>query len=114
MQIIRQKQQNRCSRQPSATWEMAWQLLSLPANSIFKSFTSSVLSDMAKILAQATMMKSIKGIGSVLGFDLSSLSLNANGGIYQSADLSRYSGTVVNRDVFCFCKRRGCDGGSGT
>lgn len=46
----------------------------------FKSFTSSVLSDMAKILAQATMMKSIKGIGSVLGFDLSSLSLNANGG----------------------------------
>ncbi|EEW0964972.1 phage tail tape measure protein [Escherichia coli] len=61
----------------------------------FKSFTSSVLSDMAKILAQATMMKSIKGIGSVLGFDLSSLSLNANGGIYQSADLSRYSGTVV-------------------
>ncbi len=42
------------------------------------------------------MMKSIKGIGSVLGFDLSSLSLNANGGIYQSADLSRYSGTVVN------------------
>lgn len=46
----------------------------------FKSFTSSVLSDMAKIPAQATMMKSIKGIGSVLGFDLSSLSLNANGG----------------------------------
>lgn len=46
----------------------------------FKSFTSSVLSDMAKILAQATMMKSIKGIGSVPGFDLSSLSLNANGG----------------------------------
>lgn len=33
----------------------------------FKSFTSSVLSDMAKILAQATMMKSIKGIGSVSG-----------------------------------------------
>lgn len=32
----------------------------------FKSFTSSVLSDMAKILAQATMMKSIKGIGSVM------------------------------------------------
>lgn len=30
--------------------------------------------------AQATVMKSIKGIGSVLGFDLSSLSLNANGG----------------------------------
>lgn len=26
--------ETRCSRQPSATWEMAWQLLSLPANSI--------------------------------------------------------------------------------
>ncbi|EJY0871738.1 phage tail tape measure protein, partial [Escherichia coli] len=32
----------------------------------FKSFTSSVLSDMAKILAQATMMKAVKGVGSAL------------------------------------------------
>ncbi|ENV4285958.1 phage tail tape measure protein, partial [Escherichia coli] len=80
----------------------------------FKSFTSSVLSDMAKILAQATMMKSIKGIGSVLGFDLSSLSLNANGGIYQSADLSRYSGTVVNRPTFfAFAKGAGVMGEAG-
>ena len=55
--------------------------------------------------AQATMMKSIKGIGSVLGFDLSSLSLNANGGIYQSADLSRYSGTVVNRPTFLLLQK---------
>ncbi|HFN6324065.1 TPA: phage tail tape measure protein, partial [Escherichia coli] len=80
----------------------------------FKSFTSSVLSDMAKILAQATMMKSIKGIGSILGFDLSSLSLNANGGIYQSADLSRYSGTVVNRPTFfAFAKGAGVMGEAG-
>lgn len=80
----------------------------------FKSFTSSVLSDMAKILAQATMMKSIKGIGSVLGFDLSSLSLNANGGIYQSADLSCYSGTVVNRPTFfAFAKGAGVMGEAG-
>ncbi|EMC8453769.1 phage tail tape measure protein, partial [Escherichia coli] len=66
------------------------------------------------ILAQATMMKSIKGIGSVLGFDLSSLSLNANGGIYQSADLSRYSGTVVNRPTFfAFAKGAGVMGEAG-
>ncbi|WP_258114715.1 phage tail tape measure protein, partial [Escherichia coli] len=68
----------------------------------FKSFTSSVLSDMAKILAQATMMKAVKGVGSALGLGsvLDSLSFNACGGVYQSADLSRYSGTVVNRPTF--------------
>ncbi|EFF2446046.1 phage tail tape measure protein, partial [Escherichia coli] len=55
----------------------------------FKSFTSSVLSDMAKILAQATMMKAVKGIGSVMGFDFGDVKTNAEGGVYQSADLSR-------------------------
>lgn len=73
-------------------------------------------SDAARIAmsALATMMKSIKGIGSVLGFDLSSLSLNANGGIYQSADLSRYSGTVVNRPTFfAFAKGAGVMGEAG-
>ncbi|MTD63834.1 phage tail tape measure protein [Escherichia coli] len=90
------------------------QVKGIPLKLNFKSFTSSVLSDMAKILAQATMMKSIKGIGSVLGFDLSSLSLNANGGIYQSADLSRYSGTVVNRPTFfAFAKGAGVMGEAG-
>ncbi|HGW3887976.1 TPA: phage portal protein [Escherichia coli] len=50
----------------------------------------------------------------VLGFDLSSLSLNANGGIYQSADLSRYSGTVVNRPTFfAFAKGAGVMGEAG-
>ncbi|EKQ7036062.1 phage tail tape measure protein, partial [Escherichia coli] len=53
----------------------------------FKSFTSSVLSDMAKILAQATMMKAVKGIGSVMGFDFGDVKTNAEGGVYQSADL---------------------------
>lgn len=50
----------------------------------------------------------------ILGFDLSSLSLNANGGIYQSADLSRYSGTVVNRPTFfAFAKGAGVMGEAG-
>ncbi|EFO2305897.1 phage tail tape measure protein, partial [Escherichia coli] len=82
----------------------------------FKSFTSSVLSDMAKILAQATMMKAVKGIGSALGMGsvLGSLSLNADGGVYQSADLSRYSGSVVNRPTFfAFAKGAGVMGEAG-
>ena len=61
MQTIRQEQQNRCSRQPSATWEMAATFVTTGKLN-FKSFTSSVLSDMAKIPAQATVMKSIKGL----------------------------------------------------
>ncbi|HAY0574884.1 TPA: phage tail tape measure protein [Escherichia coli] len=74
----------------------------------FKSFTSSVLSDMAKILAQATMMKAVKGIGSVMGFDFGDVKTNAEGGVYQSADLSRYSGMVVNRPTFfAFAKGAG-------
>ncbi|HBJ0292091.1 TPA: phage tail tape measure protein, partial [Escherichia coli] len=62
----------------------------------FKSFTSSLLSDMAKIMAQMAMMQAVKGVGSALGLGsvLGSLSFNACGGVYQSADLSRYSGTV--------------------
>lgn len=71
----------------------------------FKSFTSSVLSDMAKILAQATMMKAVKGIGSVMGFDFGDVKTNAEGGVYQSADLSRYSGTVVNRPTFLLLQK---------
>ena len=84
----------------------------------FKSFTSSVLSDMAKILAQATMMKTVKWAGNALGINvgdlLSGLSLNADGGVYQSADLSRYSGTVVNRPTFfAFAKGAGVMGEAG-
>lgn len=82
----------------------------------FKFFTSSVLSDMAKILVQATMMKAVKGVGSALGLGsvLDSLSFNACGGVYQSADLSRYSGTVVNRPTFfAFAKGAGVMGEAG-
>lgn len=80
----------------------------------FKSFTSSVLSDMAKILAQATMMKAVKGIGSVMGVDFGDVKTNAEGGVYQSADLRRYSGTVVNRPTFfAFAKGAGVMGEAG-
>ncbi len=52
--------------------------LSLPANSTSNPSPLRCCQIWRKS-AQATMMKSIKGIGSVLGFDLSNLSLNANG-----------------------------------
>lgn len=54
------------------------------------------------------MMRSIKGVGSVPGFNLSSLSLNVNGGTYRSADLSRYSGMAVSHPTFfAFAKGTG-------
>lgn len=75
----------------------------------FKSFTSSLLSDMAKIMAQMAMMRAVKGVGSLFGF-----TVNADGGVYQSADLSRYSGTVVNRPTFfAFAKGAGVMGEAG-
>ncbi len=73
----------------------------------FKSFTSSLLSDMARIMAQMAMMQAVKGVGSLFGF-----TTNAHGGVYQlPADLSRYSGTVVNRPTFfAFAKGAGVMG----
>ncbi|ENQ5346882.1 phage tail tape measure protein, partial [Escherichia coli] len=69
----------------------------------FKSFTASLLSDLAKIMSQMAMMQAVKGIGSAFGWGsaaTASVTPNADGGVYQSADLSRYSGTVVNRPTF--------------
>lgn len=75
----------------------------------FKSFTSSLLSDMARIMAQMAMMQAVKGVGSLFGF-----TTNADGGVYQSADLSRDSGTVVNRPTFfAFAKGAGVMGEAG-
>ena len=75
----------------------------------FKSFTASLLSDLAKIMAQMAMMQAVKGVGSLFGF-----TANADGGVYQSADLSRYSGTVVNRPTFfAFAKGAGVMGEAG-
>ncbi|EPV2012216.1 phage tail tape measure protein, partial [Escherichia coli] len=86
----------------------------------FRSFTASLLSDMARLMAQWTMMQAVKGLGSALGVggggigDLLKLFLNADGGVYQSADLSRYSGTVVNRPTFfAFAKGAGVMGEAG-
>ncbi|EJQ0321519.1 phage tail tape measure protein [Escherichia coli] len=81
----------------------------------FKSFTASILSDMAKILARFAMIKAIRGVGDAFGLDFDGLvKANADGGVYQSADLSRYSGTVVNRPTFfAFAKGAGVMGEAG-
>lgn len=83
----------------------------------FKSFTASLLSDLAKIMAQMAMMQAVKGIGSAFGWgsaSAASVMPNADGGVYQSADLSRYSGSVVNRPTFfAFAKGAGVMGEAG-
>ncbi|EHM3031377.1 phage tail tape measure protein [Escherichia coli] len=83
----------------------------------FKSFTASLLSDLAKIMSQMAMMQAVKGIGSAFGWGsaaTASVTPNADGGVYQSADLSHYSGTVVNRPTFfAFAKGAGVMGEAG-
>ncbi|WP_105477285.1 phage tail tape measure protein [Escherichia coli] len=83
----------------------------------FKSFTASLLSDLAKIMSQMAMMQAVKGIGSAFGWGsaaAASVTPNADGSVYQSADLSRYSGTVVNRPTFfAFAKGAGVMGEAG-
>ncbi|EAV7251700.1 phage tail tape measure protein [Salmonella enterica subsp. enterica serovar Montevideo] len=77
----------------------------------FKSFTASIVSDLAKISARMAMMQAVKGIGSALGF---SVTANATGGVYQSSELSRYSGSIVNRPTFfAFAKGAGVMGEAG-
>ncbi|MBJ5182537.1 phage tail tape measure protein [Salmonella enterica subsp. enterica serovar Weltevreden] len=77
----------------------------------FKSFTASIVSDLAKISARMAMMQAVKGIGSALGFGVTA---NANGGVYQSSELSQYSGSIVNRPTFfAFAKGAGVMGEAG-
>ncbi|EBI9053702.1 phage tail tape measure protein [Salmonella enterica] len=77
----------------------------------FKSFTASIVSDLAKISARMAMMQAVKGIGSALGFGVTA---NATGGVYQSSELSRYSGRIVNRPTFfAFAKGAGVMGEAG-
>lgn len=77
----------------------------------FKSFTASLLSDLAKIMAQMAMMQAVKGIGSAFGFGGEK---NALGGVYTSSSLSAYSGQVVDRPTyFAFAKGAGVMGEAG-
>lgn len=83
----------------------------------FRSFTVSILADLAKMEARIAASKILGGLfqwGMNLfggGWDSGALhdgthgipmppKLNALGGVYTSSDLSRYSGSVVNRPTF--------------
>ncbi|ELC3875232.1 phage tail tape measure protein [Salmonella enterica] len=83
----------------------------------FRGFTVSILADLAKMEARIAASKILGGLfqwGMNLfggGYDSSALhdgthgipmppKLNALGGVYTSSDLSRYSGSVVNRPTF--------------
>lgn len=99
----------------------------------FRSFTTSVLSDLAKIAARVALSSALQGIlgtaGSLFTSSTSSagnagtalsagshtnLSFNAKGGVYDSPSLSAYSGQVYNSpQVFAFAKGAGVFGEAG-
>ncbi|EAA1980169.1 phage tail tape measure protein [Salmonella enterica subsp. enterica serovar Java] len=81
----------------------------------FRSFTVSILADLAKMEARIAASKLLGSVLSMLGFGASaggstpsgsyssaalSVIPNADGGVYRSAGLSQYSGSIVNRPTF--------------
>ncbi|STH74862.1 putative tail length tape measure protein from putative prophage [Escherichia coli] len=76
---MRRERQNRCLQWHSAVPVMQLATFCTTGKLNFKSFTSSLLSDMARIMAQMAMMQAVKGVGSLFGF-----TTNADGGVYQS------------------------------
>lgn len=81
----------------------------------FRSFTVSILSDLAKMEARIAASKLLGSVLGMFGFDTPaggstpsgayssaahSVIPNADGGVYRSAGLSQYSGSIVNRPTF--------------
>ncbi|ECY5867514.1 phage tail tape measure protein [Salmonella enterica subsp. enterica serovar Albert] len=81
----------------------------------FRSFTVSILADLAKMEARIAMSKLLGSVLGMFGFGASaggstpsgayssaalSVIPNADGGVYRSAGLSQYSGSIVNRPTF--------------
>ncbi|EBI8007010.1 phage tail tape measure protein [Salmonella enterica] len=99
----------------------------------FRSFTVSILADLAKMEARIAASQALGGLlkwgmtafgagaGAAAGSGANAIqsyganfSLNAVGGVYNSADLSRYSGSVVSRPTFfAFAKGAGVMGEAG-
>lgn len=61
----------------------------------FKDFTTSILSMLSEILIKMALVNGVKSAASAFSF-----TANANGGVYNSASLSAYSGSVVDRPTF--------------
>ncbi|EEI9212249.1 phage tail tape measure protein [Salmonella enterica subsp. enterica serovar Carrau] len=81
----------------------------------FRSFTVSILADLAKMEARIATSKLLGSVLGMFGFGASaggstpsgayssaalSVIPNADGGVYRSAGLSQYSGSIVNRPTF--------------
>lgn len=87
----------------------------------FKGLTASILSDLAKMALQIAMSKALGALfGGMAGgaaggaAGAGAVAANALGGVYTSASLSRYSGTIVNRPtLFAFAKGAGLMGEAG-
>ncbi|EJD9018043.1 phage tail tape measure protein [Salmonella enterica subsp. enterica serovar Newport] len=88
---------------------------SLTGKMDFRSFTVSILADLAKMEARIAASKLLGSVLGMFGFGASaggstpsgayssaalSVIPNADGGVYRSAGLSQYSGSIVNRPTF--------------
>lgn len=75
----------------------------------FKDFTTSILSMLSEILIKMALVNGVKSAADAFG-----LTANADGGVYNSASLSAYSGSVVDRPTFfAFAKGGGVMGEAG-
>lgn len=82
------------------------------SNASFKDFTKSILNMLAEILVQMSLVNGIKAAGNAFGFG--GLTANAKGGVYNSASLSAFSGSIVDRPTFfAFAKGGGVMGEAG-
>lgn len=76
----------------------------------FKDFTKSILKMLTDILIKMSLVKGIEAMGFGFGAPVA----NADGGVYNSASLSAYSGQVVHKPtMFAFAKGAGLMGEAG-
>lgn len=76
----------------------------------FKDFTKSILKMLTDILIKMSLVKGIEAMGFGFGAPVA----NANGGVYNSASLSAYSGQIVHKPImFAFAKGAGLMGEAG-
>jgi len=77
----------------------------------FKSLADSIISDMARIAIQQSI---IKPLGDAFASFMGSIFANASGGVYASPGLSKYSGQIVDTPtLFPFAKGVGLMGEAG-
>lgn len=76
----------------------------------FKDFTKSILKMLTDILIKMSLVKGIEAMGFGFGAPVA----NADGGVYNSASLSAYSGQIVHKPtMFAFAKGAGLMGEAG-